>query len=79
LPVAFNDVDLCLRIREAGYWIVYTPYAELYHHESVTKTMMSAPGELEFMKRRWGHVIRRDPFYNPHLTRASEDYALNLA
>jgi GT2 family glycosyltransferase len=78
LPVAFNDVDLCLRVRECGYWIVYTPYAELYHHESVTKTMMLAPGELEYMKRRWGHVIRRDPFYNPHLTRTGEDYALKL-
>ena len=78
LAVAFNDVDMCLRIRERGYWVVYTPYAVLFHHESATRTMHSNPGEEEYMRRRWGGVIRHDPFYNPNLTREAEDYSLNF-
>ena len=78
LRVAFNDVDFCLRVRERGHWNVYTPYAVLYHHESVTKQVMVEPGEVEYMRRRWGHVIRHDPFYNPNLTRKGEDYSINL-
>ena len=78
LAVAFNDVDMCLRIRERGYWVVYTPYAVLFHHESATRNMHSNPGEEEYMRRRWGGVIRHDPFYNPNLTREAEDYSLNF-
>ena len=78
LAVAFNDVDMCLRIRERGYWVVYTPHAVLFHHESATRTMHSNPGEEEYMRRRWGGVIRHDPFYNPNLTRDAEDYSLNF-
>ena len=78
LAVAFNDVDMCLRIRERGYWVVYTPYAVLFHHESATRSMHSNPGEEEYMRRRWGGVIRHDPFYNPNLTREAEDYSLNF-
>src|SRR5207302_3273705 len=47
LAVAFNDVDLCLRIRERGYLIVWTPYAELYHHESATRGSDLAPEQSE--------------------------------
>jgi GT2 family glycosyltransferase len=75
---AFNDVDMCLRIRERGYRVVYTPHAKLYHMESATKTAVAAPGEVEYMQRRWGHVILRDPFYNPNLTKQAENYSLNL-
>ena len=78
LAVAFNDVDMCLRIRERGYWVVYTPFAVLFHHESATRNMHSNPGEEEYMRRRWGGVIRHDPFYNPNLTREAEDYSLNF-
>ena len=78
LAVAFNDVDMCLRIRERGYRVVYTPYAVLFHHESATRNMHSNPGEEEYMRRRWGGVIRHDPFYNPNLTREAEDYSLNF-
>ena len=78
LAVAFNDVDMCLRIRERGYWVVYTPYAVLFHHESATRNMHSNPGEEEYMRRRWAGVIRHDPFYNPNLTREAEDYSLNF-
>jgi hypothetical protein len=78
LAVAFNDVDMCLRIRERGYWVVYTPFAVLFHHESATRSMHSNLGEEDFMRRRWGGVIRHDPFYNPNLTRKAEDYSLNF-
>ena len=78
LAVAFNDVDMCLRIRERGYWVVYTPFAVLFHHESATRSMHSNLGEEEYMRRRWAGVIRHDPFYNPNLTRKAEDYSLNF-
>ena len=77
LRVQFNDVDLCLRIREQGYYIVYTPYTELYHHESVSRGHWSAdPAENRFMRERWGEVLDRDPFYNPNFSRGHGDFNL---
>jgi GT2 family glycosyltransferase len=74
LAVAFNDVDLCLRIRKLGYKIIFTPCAELIHHESATRGNDLAPGhrdrfarECEVMRRRWPGVINNDPSYNPNL------------
>lgn len=78
LPIAFNDVDMCLRIGEHGYRVVYTPHAMLYHHESVTKTVIAAPSEIVHLRSRWQHVIEHDPFYNPNLTRRAEDCSLNM-
>ncbi|NMC64473.1 MAG: glycosyltransferase family 2 protein [SAR324 cluster bacterium] len=82
LSVAFNDVDLCLRIRRAGYKIVYTPYAEFYHHESIsrgyedtTEKLARFDKEIDFMKKRWKDELLNDPFYNPNLTHLSEDFA----
>lgn len=86
LPVAFNDVDLCLKVREAGYRNLWTPHAELYHHESVSRGADTSPekrarfvGEVNVMLNRWGAVLQRDPAYNPNLTREREDYSLALA
>lgn len=83
LTVAFNDVDLCLKVREKGYWIVYTPHAELYHLESVSRgadTTEAAKGrfgrEIAFMVGRWGHTLPHDPFYNPNLSGTREKFAL---
>jgi GT2 family glycosyltransferase len=76
--VAHNDSDFCLRIRERGYQIVYTPHAVLHHYESVTKKSLAAPGEVAALRERWGEIIRHDPFYNPNLTRAGENYGLDL-
>jgi GT2 family glycosyltransferase len=78
LPVAFNDTDFCLRTREAGFEIVYTPHAELYHHESVTKTVIAHPSEIGYLRERWADVIAHDPYYNPNLTRQGEDARLNM-
>lgn len=73
---AFNDVDLCLKLRDRGYLIVYTPYAELYHHESLSRGFENTPekkrrfnGEVEYVSRRWQQqVAAGDPYYNPNMT-----------
>ena len=78
LPVAFNDTDFCLRAREAGFEVIYTPHACLYHHESVTKTVIAHPSEIAYLRGRWGHFIDHDPYYNPNLTRNAEDARLDM-
>ena len=74
LPVAFNDVDFCLRLIQAGYRNVWTPYAELYHHESASRgcdaegeNRKRLAGEEAVMRERWKSQIDRDPFTNPNL------------
>ncbi len=83
LQVAFNDVDFCLRLKEAGYHNVWTPYAELYHHESATRGHENTPGkkarfaqEIHYMKQRWGDLLLHDPAYSPNLTLDREDFSL---
>ncbi len=69
LGVAFNDVDYCLRAREQGYLIVYTPYAVLYHHESGTRGKLHPMEDELFFRQRWGKPGQyRDPYYNPNLS-----------
>ena len=76
-PIDFNDVDYCLRVRRAGYRIVYTPYARLFHHESASfGARQQDPEGIAEMKRRWANEIERDPYYNPNLTREFPDYRL---
>lgn len=83
LAVAFNDVDLCLRIRAAGYRIVWTPFAELIHHESASRGNEDNPEklarfqrEIRFMQDRWGATLETDPYYNPNLSMRSGNYTL---
>ncbi len=83
LKVAFNDVDLCLKIREAGYSITWTPYAELYHVESASRGSDLTREKMErfihegaHMKDRWGAVLELDPFYNPNLSLDQENFSL---
>ena len=83
LSVAFNDVDFCLRVREAGYRNIFTPFAELYHHESPSRGEDVAPekrarfvAEVEFMHETWAWAMKLDPFYSPSLTRERDDYSL---
>jgi O-antigen biosynthesis protein len=76
--VAFNDVDFCLKLGSLGYQNLYTPHAVLYHHESLSKTskdLIPHPKEVAAMRVKWGKTIAHDPFYNPNLTRNSEDYS----
>lgn len=81
LKVAFNDVDLCLRIRAAGYRIVWTPFAKLVHHESKSRGAEDTPekrarfeAEMNTMLDRWGPELRSDPYYNVNLSRKSAHY-----
>ena len=83
LTVAFNDVDLCLKVREAGYRNLWTPYAELYHHESASrgaddnsKKQVRAQREAAYMRSQWGPQLDSDPAYNPNLTLVHEDFSL---
>ncbi len=83
LAVAFNDVDFCLRLREAGYGIVWTPHAELIHHESASRGFDDSTAkqvrflaETDYMNARWGHLLRSDPFYNPNLSLQEADFTL---
>jgi glycosyltransferase involved in cell wall biosynthesis len=83
LKVAFNDVDFCLRLREAGYRNIWTPYAELYHHESATRGYEDTPekqarftNEVLYMEKRWGSTLMSDPAYNRNLTLDHEDFSL---
>lgn len=73
LPLNYNDVDLCLRIREMGLRIVYVPYASLYHHESASKEGVHQ-SELEAFRELWVEKLARDPYYNPNLTNLYSDF-----
>jgi len=79
LPIAYNDVDLCLRLRERGYVIVYTPRALLYHTESATRGMDHPAEDEQRFRARWGTVIAAgDPYYNPNLSLIRDDWSLRL-
>lgn len=74
LAANFNDVDFCLRLRQAGWQIVWTPYANLIHRESASRGLRSfaqrqrSHEELEWMSSKWGEQLLRDPFYSPNLS-----------
>ncbi|WP_448871329.1 glycosyltransferase family 2 protein [Desulfobulbus propionicus] len=83
LQVAFNDVDFCIKVREAGYRNLWTPYAELFHHESKSRGMDDTPEkkarfqrEFQFMQDKWGLLLQEDPCYNPNLTFCDEDFSI---
>lgn len=82
LPVEFNDVDFCLRLGRQGYRNVWTPFAELYHHESASRALedvsairMREEG-MACMMRRWQGLLQDDPAYNPNLSLQNLDFAL---
>jgi GT2 family glycosyltransferase len=75
LAVAYNDVDFCLRLRERGYRNVWTPFAELYHYESVSRgddlsgeKLARLQKEAAYMRQRWGASLDEDPYWNPNLS-----------
>jgi GT2 family glycosyltransferase len=74
LPDAFAEIDLCLKMRRAGYLIVYTSFAKLYKHEPrAEKVDMGAEA---IMRERWPDVVQRDPYYNANLSRERADFSL---
>ena len=84
LAVAFNDIDLCMKFRKAGYLIVYNPYAELYHYESRSRGLENTPekvrrfqNEMAEFRKRWPEILRDgDPYYNPNLSMVTQDFSL---
>ena len=85
IAVAFNDIDFCLRLRAAGYRNIWTPFAELIHHESASRGRDESPEkmarfqqEVRYMKSRWGDVLDADPYYNPNLSMRAGDYSLQV-
>jgi glycosyltransferase involved in cell wall biosynthesis len=85
LKVAFNDVDFCLKVRDLGYRNLWSPYAKLYHHESISRGYEDTPekqarfrAEVMHMKAKWDDALKRDPYYNPNLTKDREDFSIGL-
>ncbi len=83
LKVAFNDVDFCLKLGEKGYRNLWTPYVELYHHESISRgsedtaeKMARAEKEVSYMQKRWSEQIKADLYYNSNLTKKHENFSL---
>jgi len=84
--IAFNDVDFCLRLGQKGYRCLYTPYAELYHYESVSvgqpdtsaRNKKHYSKEINLMRSRWGTLLKNDPYYNPNLSLEREDFSLRI-
>jgi GT2 family glycosyltransferase len=83
LAIAFNDVDFCLRLRRAGYRIVWTPHAEFFHHESASRGIENTSdkqrrflSEEKYMREEWHDLLRADPFYNPNLSLDTELFTL---
>ena len=84
MTIAYNDIDFCIKVRKAGYRNIYTPYATLYHHESISRGQENTPEkqarfmrEFTFMQQKWGDLLKTDPYYNPNLTQTSEDFGLS--
>ena len=68
--MSYNDADFCLRLRERGYSIVYTPHARVLHHESASRGYgRGNPREAHLMREKWAGVLAHDPFNNPNLVR----------
>ena len=84
--VAFNDVDFCVRVREAGYTNIFTPFAQLYHYESKSRGMEDNPekqkrfqGEVLRFQARWGDLLAKgDPCTNPNFDIQREDFSLKI-
>ena len=84
LKVAFNDVDFCMKVRQAGKLVVYNPYVELYHYESKSRGLEDTPekvarfnSEIKKFSERWPEILKNgDPYYNPNLTLKSQDFSL---
>ena len=81
LPVAFNDVDFCLRVMRAGYRVLYDPFAVLYHFESKSRgydlsqaKLARQKSEAALFRARWALIVDLDPFYNPHFERHARPF-----
>lgn len=78
LPINYNDVDFSLKVADLGLRNLVTPHATLYHYESASRVPIIDEQEILYMQTMWGDKIRRDPYYNPHLTTAREDFSFEV-
>lgn len=86
LKVAFNDIDLCMKVRREGKLIIYTPYAELYHYESKSRGLddtkekqVQYQREVKYFQQKWHRELREgDPYYNPNMTLEKHDFSLKV-
>ena len=83
LKVALNDIDFCLKLISSGYRNIFTPYARLYHHESVSRGRDDTPDkrlifdkERAYMKLFWSNRLTTDPAYNKNLTLQNENFSI---
>ncbi len=83
LPVAFNDIDLCLKLVARGYRNVWTPYAELYHAELVSRgsdlvgeNAARFNRDVAVMRQRWGDILDHDPYWSPNLSLSASRVSL---
>ena len=85
LKIAFNDVDMCLRVQEKGYRNIFTPYCEAYHHESLSRGLEDTRKKLKrfrmevaYMKKKYKEIFKKgDPYYNPNLTLRHQNFGIN--
>lgn len=85
LSVAFNDIDLCIKLLNKGYFNLFCADVQLYHHESVSRGKEDSPEKLDrlqiesqYMEEKWGELLREDPFYSPHLSLADFDARIKI-
>jgi GT2 family glycosyltransferase len=79
LPLAYNDVDFCLKLHKAGYRNVFTPYAQLMHHESATRQKTPDFYAIDYLKRNWSDYLKsigNDPYYHPNFSKLSFNFEL---
>ena len=83
LAIAFNDVDFCLRVRAAGYRNVWTPYAQMFHHESASRGIEDTPSkvarfesEMAYIRTHWGELLDADPAYSPNLSLGTHHFEM---
>jgi GT2 family glycosyltransferase len=79
LPINFNDVDFCLRLREQGYLIVYTPYCLVRHHESATREPIVDPAGEAYMLARWQQQLLSDIYYHPQFDLSADDFTIDVS
>lgn len=68
-PGNWNDIDFALKVQQAGYKVIFTPYAKFYHFESKTRVALRIEAEVAMLGRRWGDILDNDPYFNPRLQR----------
>lgn len=86
LPYSYQDIDLCMKLRQKGYLIVFTPFSKLYHYESYTRGYPDTPEkekrfleDIQYFLAKWGSIVQKgDPYYNPNLSLDDANFAIAI-